>query len=47
LNFIGEIYYATIFERNEADFFGIAGTTAKKSNEVQPKIGIRNSVNKV
>jgi len=36
-NFIGEIYYATIFERNEADFFDVAGTTAKKSNEVAAK----------
>jgi len=37
LNFIGEIYYSAIFERNEADSFCIAGTTEKKSNEVAAK----------
>ena len=37
LNFIGEIYYAAIFERNEADFFCIAGATEKKSNKVAAK----------
>jgi len=37
LNFIGEIYYAAIFERNAADFFCIAGATEKKSNKVAAK----------
>jgi len=37
LNFIGEIYYATIFERNEAEFFAVVWTTAKNSNEVAAK----------
>jgi len=37
LNLIGEIYYAAIFERNEADFFYVAGATEKKSNKVAAK----------